>query len=64
MRAAFVLATNIELPAIYAVKQSSYLELQGIYYLLLYRVQVVFKCLELWSTEDTAANCLHYPAVN
>ena len=59
MRAAFVLATNIELPVIYAVKQSSYLELQGITF-----YSTVFKCLELWSTEDATTNCLHYPAVN
>jgi len=60
MRAAFIIATNIELPAIYAVKQSIYLELQGI----ITFHSTVFKCLELWSTEDATTNCLHYPAVN
>jgi len=59
IRAAAILATQIELPTIYASKKMGYLKLQDINF-----YSTVFKCLELWSTEDATTNCLHYPAVN
>ena len=56
MRAAAILATEIELTAIYAAKKFSYLELQGINF-----YSTVLKCLELWSTEDGAKQLFALP---
>ena len=56
MRAAAILATEIELTAIYAAKKLSYLELQDINF-----YSTVFKCLELWSTEDGAMQLFALP---
>ena len=56
MRAAAILATEIELPAIYAAKKYSYIDLQDINF-----YSTVFKCLELWSTEDGAKQLFALP---
>jgi hypothetical protein len=56
MRAAAILATEIELPVIYAAKKFSYLELQEKNF-----YSTVFKCLELWSTEDGAKQLFALP---
>ena len=56
MRAAAILATEIELTAIYAAQTFSYLELQGINF-----YSTVLKCLELWSTEDGAKQLFALP---
>jgi len=56
IRAAAILATQIELPTIYASKKMGYLKLQKINY-----YSTVFKCLELWSTEDGANQLFTLP---
>ena len=56
IRAAAILATQIELPAIYASKKMGYLQLQDINF-----YSTVFKCLELWSTEEGAKQLFTLP---
>ena len=56
IRAAAILATQIELPTIYASKKMGYLKLQEINF-----YSTVFKCLELWSTEDGANQLFTLP---
>ena len=55
MRAA-ILATEIELPVIYAAKKFGYLQLQDTNF-----YSTVFKYLELWSTEDGGSQLFALP---
>ena len=56
MRAAAILATEIELPVIYAAKKFGYLQLQDNNF-----YSTVFKYLELWSTEDGGSQLFALP---